>query len=679
MLGWNRLSIQSKLVMMMVLVSVGSLVIISYLGYVSGRDALTRQIENQLDGIRMTKSIAIQNLLKVIRGQVITLSASPEFLNAFKTFHKGHEEVGKRTMDPAWSEKLRAFYAEVYMPALAKCSETVPVLDTYLPRSSGARYLQYQYLAKNDLPYEQKSKLDRSGDGSAYDLAHQNYHPYLRSIVDAFGYEDLMLIDSESGDIVYSEQKTPEFATNLLSGPYANSNLGTLFRRIRKAADRDDYQFEDFEHWRPSLNDPAAFVASPIFDANKMIGILALQFPAAQFNRIMTGNESWEREGLGKTGEVFLIGNDYRCRSRSRMVYEDLPSFLKLLRDQNKPSKMIDAIERMKTAVLNLEVKSEAAMAAIQGKTGRIQQIDYRGIPVLASFQPLEVEGLQWAVVAKMDTAEAFAPVYKYARKALAYASAIILLVTLLAFWCARSFVKPIYLLAAGARQVSQGRDDVVVRVNSKDEYRELADAFNDMTRNLKLKNQQIEQKIREYEELLLNILPNAGVARRKEGNDEVTETFADVTVLFAEIEGFTTLSESLSADQSIRILNELIVAFDEAAERFGVEKVKTIGTSYMAVCGLSVQRPDHTHRVIEFAQELLRIIRRFNLEHDLHLDLQIGVNAGPVVGGIVGRNKFIYDLWGDTVNVAKGLRSEDRLNTILVTTAIVDRVARAA
>lgn len=132
------------------------------------------------------------------------------------------------------------------------------------------------------------------------------------------------------------------------------------------------------------------------------------------------------------------------------MIYEDLPSLLKLLRDQNKPSKMIDAIERMKTAVLNLEVRSEAALAAIQGKTGRIQQIDYRGIPVLASFQPLEVEGLQWAIVAKMDTAEAYAPVYNYARKALAYASAIILLVTLLAFWCARSFVKPIYLLAAG-------------------------------------------------------------------------------------------------------------------------------------------------------------------------------------------------------------------------------------
>ncbi len=581
----------------------------------------------------------------------------------------------RRTIDPAWEEKLRAFYRDVYMPALAKRSETVPVLDTYLPRSSSARYLQYQYLARNNLPFMQKSKLDGSGDGSAYDLAHQNYHPYLRSIVEAFGYEDLMLIDSETGDIVYSEQKTPEFATNLLSGPYANSNLGTLFRKIRKAADRDDYQFEDFEPWRPSLNDPEAFVASPIFDANKIIGILALQFPASQFNRIMTSNESWEREGLGKTGEVFLIGNDYRCRSRSRMVYEDLPAFLKLLRDQNKPSKMIDAIERMKTAVLNLEVKSEAAMAAIQGKTGRIQQIDYRGIPALASFQPLEVEGLQWAVVAKMDTAEAFAPVYDYARKALASASAIILTVTLLAFWCARSFVKPIYLLAAGARQVSQGRDDVVVRVNSKDEYRELADAFNDMTRNLKVKNQQIDQKIREYEELLLNILPNAGVARRKEGNDDVTETFADVTVLFAEIEGFTKLSESLSADQSIRLLNELIVAFDEAAERFGVEKVKTIGTSYMAVCGLSVQRPDHTHRVIEFAQEMLKIIRRFNLEHDLNLDLQVGVNAGPVVGGIVGRSKFIYDLWGDTVNVAKGLRSEDRLNMILVTTAIVDRV----
>jgi class 3 adenylate cyclase len=215
---------------------------------------------------------------------------------------------------------------------------------------------------------------------------------------------------------------------------------------------------------------------------------------------------------------------------------------------------------------------------------------------------------------------------------------------------------------------------DVQVPVNSRDEFRELADAFNEMTRSLKAKTEQLEEKARENEELLLNILPAPAAQRLREGDGRFTQTFADVTVLFAELRGFDAVSERLGADKALALCQDLVVAFDEAAERFGVEKVKTVGSSYMAVCGLSVERPDHASRMVEFAQEVVRIVKRFNLERGTELSVETGVNAGPVVGGVVGRSKFIFDLWGETVTVAHALPDPGGAS-IQVTGAVHERL----
>jgi class 3 adenylate cyclase len=121
-------------------------------------------------------------------------------------------------------------------------------------------------------------------------------------------------------------------------------------------------------------------------------------------------------------------------------------------------------------------------------------------------------------------------------------------------------------------------------------------------------------------------------------------------------------------------LLSDIVAACDEAAEQQGVEKVRTIGSSYLAVSGLSVERPDHTARMVQFALEVVRIVKRFNAERGVRLAAEIGINAGPVIGGLVGRRKFIYDLWGDTVKLARGIESDGKMS-ILVTRPVYDRV----
>ena len=121
-------------------------------------------------------------------------------------------------------------------------------------------------------------------------------------------------------------------------------------------------------------------------------------------------------------------------------------------------------------------------------------------------------------------------------------------------------------------------------------------------------------------------------------------------------------------------LLSDIVAACDEAAEQHGVEKVRTIGSSYLAVSGLSVERPDHTARMVDFAREVVRIVRRVNAERGVNLVAEIGINAGPVIGGLVGRRKFIYDLWGDTVKLARGIESDGK-TSIRVTRPVYERV----
>ena len=184
-----------------------------------------------------------------------------------------------------------------------------------------------------------------------------------------------------------------------------------------------------------------------------------------------------------------------------------------------------------------------------------------------------------------------------------------------------------------------------------------------------------IDRLHRENERLLLNILPAPIAERLKTGDQHIADKFAEVTVLFADIVGFTTLAASMSAQSLVELLNELFTRFDLAASELGIEKIKTIGDAYMAVCGLPEVCDDHSERMLQMAQRLMQITREFSAELGKSLHLRIGVSAGPVVAGIVGRRKFIYDLWGDTVNVASRMESHGVPDAVQVTRPVFERL----
>jgi adenylate cyclase len=180
-------------------------------------------------------------------------------------------------------------------------------------------------------------------------------------------------------------------------------------------------------------------------------------------------------------------------------------------------------------------------------------------------------------------------------------------------------------------------------------------------------KHRALELERAKSERLLLNVLPEPVAARLKEEPGIIADSCAGVTVLFADIVGFTLLSERLSAPEVVALLDRVFARWDALAASHGVEKIKTIGDAYMVAGGLPLPRADHAQAIAKLALAMRPELVRCAAETGLALEVRIGIDTGPVVAGVIGRAKFIYDLWGDTVNTASRMESHALPGTIQV------------
>jgi len=183
----------------------------------------------------------------------------------------------------------------------------------------------------------------------------------------------------------------------------------------------------------------------------------------------------------------------------------------------------------------------------------------------------------------------------------------------------------------------------------------------------------QVEQE--KSEQLLLNILPKPIAERMKKGETNIADSHPDVTVVLADLVGFTTLLAHIGPEQIVQLLNEVFSAFDLLTEKHGLEKIKTIGDAYMVVGGISFPQPDHVQASAELAFDMQKEIERLNQQYNTSVRLRIGICTGPVVAGVIGRGRFAYDLWGETVNLACFLDSTGETGKIQIAESTYERL----
>ncbi|OPX89639.1 MAG: Adenylate cyclase [Pelotomaculum sp. PtaB.Bin104] len=174
---------------------------------------------------------------------------------------------------------------------------------------------------------------------------------------------------------------------------------------------------------------------------------------------------------------------------------------------------------------------------------------------------------------------------------------------------------------------------------------------------------------------LLANILPKPVAERLKERQQMIADGFAQVSILFADIHKFTEFSSGMNPNNLVLILNNLFSSYDDIVEKYGIEKIKTIGDAYMVTSGLPVESDHHAEYITDFAFDMLKATNEFNEKYGTKFSVRIGINSGPVTAGIIGKKKFIYDLWGDTVNVASRMESNGVPSQIHITEDTYDLI----
>ena len=666
----SRISIQSKLLGMLLVTSVLSAAVVGAIGYQSGRSSLRESVFDRLTEIRQSQSRQLQDGVQDLKNSLVVYSRGSTATQAIEAFTTGFDELGAATINPAQQQSLVDYYTKQFAPEENNESGEQVDVDALLPTANAQRYLQALYTAPFD-DWDAAIKFDDARDGSAWSAANARFNDFFREIVKRFEFEDALLIDTR-GNVVYSAYKGVDLGTNVMTGPFKGGQLTAAYQQALNSNTVDYVGVTDFGEYEPA-DEPTAWFVSPVGPQGRVEGVLALQFPISKINRLMTMDRRWSESGMGETGETFIVGPDDLMRSDSRLFLEDPEAYKRDVVEAGTPPDVAqEAINRGGTTLLQ-PVPTEATKLAQRGQRGTLIADDYLGHETLQAYAPADIPGLRWNVIAKIDTSEAFAPVTAFTRTLVLSTAVIIFVVCIAAMLLARLFVRPIRRLESGAQQISAGDYHVTLAVKSRDEFGDLTAAFNDMSRNLAIKEELLTEQRRENDRLMLSLMPEPVVARYREGEETIAQDHQDVTVIFADIVGLDELATELSSDEGLAIINRLTRQFDAAAENLGVEQVRTLHNGYLASCGLSVPRLDNVRRTLDFAIEMQRTIDRFNAETGHELQLRAGIDTGTVTSGLVGRASLAYDMWGSAVNLAYQVQSGSPQPGIYVTSRVYD------
>ena len=471
------MNIRLKFNLAIILIGTGSIIGIGWLNYSLSRKTLLEESYHKLNTARETKKRAIEDYFQNIRRQILTMAENPFVIQSMKDFRAAFHGL----RGPAQITRLKAYYSSTFLPKLPKETADASLLNI----GRMAQILQYRYIVDNPRPPGKKDELTGSGRRDVYDRVHSGRHFTFRSYLKRFGYYDIFLVDPD-GNIVYSVFKETDFGTNLLTGPYKKNNIARAFRAARDSSRSDFARLADFEPYPPSYNAPASFMATPIREGKKLLGILIFQIPIDKINNVMTGNRNWKKEGLGKTGETYIVGGDFTMRNDSRFLIEDKEHYLRQIQEKNIKPEIRDKIRLRKTSILLQEVKTSASGAALAGITGVDIIKDYRGVFVLSAYAPLRIPDVRWAILAEIDADETFAQAERLKYIFSGIIIVFILSTIMIGTIAGNRLIRPLETLTRQSKLLGEGGLELSEFSKRRDEFYSLAKALLEADQRIK-------------------------------------------------------------------------------------------------------------------------------------------------------------------------------------------------
>ena len=334
----------------------------------------------------------------------------------------------------------------------------------------------------------------------------------------------------------------------------------------------------------------------------------------------------------------------------------------------------------LKKTNLGALIQVAAARAGQQPSSGT----DQDGREVITAHE--HIEFLKWTVFVDTPRSEALEAIVPVAVRSLVILVAGLVVSIFASFLLAKALVRPLRVLEDGARQIGEGNFDRRIDVKTGDELEVLADQFNnmgtrlrdsyaDLEKKVEVRTVQLKQEQARTKDLLHSILPADIAEELSRTGESRPARHESATILFSDLCGFTQAVASIPADRMVAELNELFAAFDDITDRCGVEKIKTIGDAYMAAAGLPKTCADHAQRCVRAGLEMISYIQERNKTSAFKWAVRIGVHSGAVVAGVVGKRKYAFDIWGDTVNLASRLETAGEIGRVNISAYTYDLV----
>ncbi|ORV54916.1 cyclase [Mycobacterium florentinum] len=668
-----RVGIQSKLLMTLLICSVFSVAVVGLIGALTGRSAL-RQVEaERLIELRESQNRQLDALFKQMTNSLVVYSGGFSVVQAMEAFTAGFNQLGNATISPAQQQSLVNYYDNQMIKPIKRITGETIDINAVMPSSNAQKYLQANYTAP-PRPSADGLPVADAGDGSAWSAANARFDFYMRGIVTRFDYRDVLLLDNE-GNVVYSVAKGPDLGTNVFTGPYRESNLRDAFQKALRSNDVDFVWITDFQTYQPALDAPTGWVVSPIGMNGKIQGVMAWPLPTPKINRIMTADKQWEAAGMGPSTESYLVGPDGLMRSDSRQFLEDPEQYRKDAIAAGTAPDVVNRAIQLGTTILVQPAPTAGFRASQRGQTGTVTATDYTGNSEMEAYAPVVVPNsdLHWSILVTRDDSDAFARLGRFSQTLVVGVASMIFVVCVASMVLAQIMLRPVRRLQAGTQKISSGDYEVNIPVRSRDEIGDLTQAFNEMSRNLAIKDELLNEQRKENDRLLLALMPESVAQRYREGQETIAQKHQDVAIIFADIAGLDEISIDLSGNELVGIVDELFRQFDAAAEALGVERIRTFHNGYLASCGVVTPRLDSIYRSIDFALEMRQIIERFNSQTSHELKLRVGINTGNVISGLVGRSSLVYDMWGGAVSLAYQMHSGTPQPGIYVTSSVYE------
>ncbi len=471
------MSLKLRLLFAMVSTIVLALVAMAYMSVsIAVRDsteALTNSVSERLSSQTIQTKALISDYFSFIESQIRaksyaldTVEASSGFSQAFLGYKDERAELSTSEMQTLVDYYDVDFAGQYNSSHKIKLAGVSGVIDQF---TSTAQTLQHDFIAASPYPLGEKDSLTDLDNGTAYNQYHNKYHESFRQFLQEFGYYDIFIVDAKTGDIVYSVFKELDFATNLVSGPYANTGIGEVFSSAVAASDPNAVFFSDFKIYRPSYDALAGFAATQIVENGEVTGVLIFQMPLDRISRIMTHEGKWADSGFGASGETYLVTKEGKLLSESRFFIEDKQGYINAIK--NKYPLAADKANALDTSVGVQPVESSSAKNALAGKSGFHTILDYRDIEVFSNYTQLIIGGVSYALIAEVDVAEALAPATELGSSLTVNAiqQSIILIVigVIVSFWFSAKIIRPLNQLAKACHNLTEGEGDLTVKLQS--------------------------------------------------------------------------------------------------------------------------------------------------------------------------------------------------------------------